>query len=161
VFSGAHSSFGVVFWPKPLNGVASRHLWLTDCLLLLARDIALNPGPTRYPCTICVAPVHSNQCALCCDMCQRWAHAVCDRVSAKQYCIMASQEEFPWCFPSCLLSQLPFCNEDDVDVSDDTIVDDYNGDLQIISDVFSIPCHKLRFIYHNVQGLRSKWNHLP
>jgi len=39
------------------------------CLLLLSGDVALNPGPVKFPCVVCHFPVRSNQCALLCDEC--------------------------------------------------------------------------------------------
>ena len=93
---------------KLMLAIPSRSLWIMDCLLLLAGDVALNPGPSCYPCTVCACSVGSNQRALCCDMCQRWTHATCGGVSAEQYSELAYQGEFPWCCPSCLLLELPF-----------------------------------------------------
>lgn len=147
---------------KPVAGVSSRYFWIIDWLyiLLLVGDVALNPGLSQYPYTACVRPVGSNQHALCCDMCQRWTHATCGGVSTKQYSDMASQEEFPWCCPSCLLSELLLYNEDGNDTSVDIIIEDHSDDLPITSDVLCIPCFGLRFVHHNVQGLWSKWDDL-
>ena len=39
--------------------------------LLLCGNISLNPGPIRYPCTVCKKPVRSNQKALLCDNCDK------------------------------------------------------------------------------------------
>ena len=38
-------------------------------LLMLSGDIELNPGPVKFPCTICKNPVKKNQRGLCCDVC--------------------------------------------------------------------------------------------
>ena len=68
-----------------ISAVPSRSSWIKNCLLLLVGDVALNPGPFRYPCTVYGHSVNSNQRALCCDICQRWMHATCGRVSAERY----------------------------------------------------------------------------
>ena len=36
-------------------------------LLLLSGDIEINPGPVRYPCTVCAKPVRVNQRGVMCD----------------------------------------------------------------------------------------------
>ena len=38
-------------------------------LLLLCGDIQANPGPVRYPCSVCKKSVKCNQKALLCDGC--------------------------------------------------------------------------------------------
>ena len=43
--------------------VPSRYCFWLNCLLLLAGDIAVNPGPVQFPCTSYLAPVNS----LCSD----------------------------------------------------------------------------------------------
>lgn len=127
-------------------------------MLLVAGDIALNPGLIQHPYTLC--SVQSNQCALCCDVCQQWTHAIYGRVSTKQYSDMVSQEEFPWCCPLCLLSQLLFFDEDIVENFVDTTIEDHSDDLLIISDVLCGFCSKLKLIHHKLQGLWSKWDDL-
>jgi len=36
-------------------------LWIFYFVLLLSNDIGLNPGPVRYPCSVCCKPVCRNQ----------------------------------------------------------------------------------------------------
>ena len=43
-------------------------------VILLCGDIALNPGPIRWPCTVCGKCVRSNQRALLCDLCDKCSH---------------------------------------------------------------------------------------
>ena len=38
-------------------------------LLLACGNVALNPGPAKFPCTVCTLAVKSNQRALLCDSC--------------------------------------------------------------------------------------------
>ena len=40
--------------------------------LILSGDIALNPGPVKYPCGSCEKPVKSNQHGILCDGCEFW-----------------------------------------------------------------------------------------
>ena len=138
------------------------HSWLADCFLLLAGDVALNPGPFRYPCSVCSRPVRSNQRGIQCDGCCRWTHAVCAGVSEDMWMDMTSQGEFPWHCPPCLLSQLLFPDTSALDSSVSSISSDDNvdRDLLLISDVLSTPPVRLRVVHHNVQGLLSKWTDL-
>ena len=55
-------------------------------LLFLAGDVALNPGPVRFPCTVCHNPVCINQRGIQCDGCEKWTHARCTNVSVNFYC---------------------------------------------------------------------------
>lgn len=55
------------------------------CLLLLCGDISPNPGPLRYPCTVCGKSVRSNQRGLLCDSCGKWSHAVCTGFTTSRY----------------------------------------------------------------------------
>jgi len=77
-------------------------------LLLLVGDVAMNPGPFCFPCSVCTLPVHSNQCGIKWDNCSQWCHAACGDADNYQYQEMIESENFSWCCPTCLLSQLPF-----------------------------------------------------
>ena len=67
------------------GSVLSRYCYWLNCLLFLAGDIAFNPGPIRFPCTVCGRPVCSNQRSIQCDDCQEWTHASCAHVSVDFY----------------------------------------------------------------------------
>ena len=41
--------------------VPSRYCFWFNCLLFISGDIAVNPGPVRFPCTVCSRPVCINQ----------------------------------------------------------------------------------------------------
>lgn len=83
---------------------------LISWTLLTSGDIETNPGPSRrwkYPCTVCSAPVKSNQRGgIQCDRCDLWTHASCGGVGQEEY------EELygDWFCPTCELSDLPFAN---------------------------------------------------
>ena len=78
-----------------------------NLLLLLCSDVLSNPGPVRYPCTVCNKSVCSNQRALQCDECQLWSHAGCVHVSSSLYSVLQAKIQFSWQCPSCLFAALP------------------------------------------------------
>ena len=81
----------------------------------MARDIALNPRPVSFLCQVCSSPVTHAQRGLECDTFRQWIHTKCASVDIQQYHDFTAQENFYWCCPPCLLSQLPFTgSESDV-----------------------------------------------
>ena len=62
-------------------------LWTFFLVLLLSYDVELNPGPVRFPCSVCYKPVCVNQQALQCDLCNYWCHRVCCGVDAHTYAV--------------------------------------------------------------------------
>ena len=88
-----------------------RRAWPTCYwLILLAGDVESNPGPTKYPCTLCNKAVRSNQRAIACSRCENWTHANCCGVSAAEYRKLGEQADEPWYCPSCMMSELPYFN---------------------------------------------------
>ena len=87
-----------------------RGLALPNCywLILLAGDIKRNPGPTKYPCTVCGKAVRSNQRGILCSRCQNWTHANCCGVSPAEYRRLGEHEDELWYCPGCTLTELPF-----------------------------------------------------
>ena len=85
----------------------SVYLCLFDlaAILTLSGDIHQNPGPTRFPCTICERAVKTNQRAIQCDECKFWTHCKC---SLEEYSVLQELENFCWTCNRCLLSFLPF-----------------------------------------------------
>lgn len=57
--------------------------------LILAGDIATNPGPTQsksvYPCGLCENPVTWSTDGVCCDECSLWHHRSCIEMSIADY----------------------------------------------------------------------------
>lgn len=82
------------------------HYWL----LLLAGDIEVNPGPVRYPCTVCSKAVRKNQRGICCDRCESWSHARCCQIDVGEYERLGKSNE-EWFCPSCIAAELPFVDE--------------------------------------------------
>lgn len=62
-----------------------RYCYWLNCLLFLAGDIVLNPGPVRFLCNVCAHLVCTSQCGIQCDGCNKWTHASCSDVSADLY----------------------------------------------------------------------------
>ena len=58
------------------------YYWL---ILLLAGDVETNPGPTRYPCTVCSKAVMSRQKVVKCTRCERWTDASYGGISNTEY----------------------------------------------------------------------------
>ena len=89
------------------GSLPSRYYYWLSCLLFLAGDIALNPGPARFPCTVCARPVRVNQRGIQCDGCDKWTHASCSNMSRDLYTQLEAHVEFSWRCPSCLFQELP------------------------------------------------------
>ena len=121
--------------------VPPRYCFWLNCLLFLAGDTAMNPGPARFPCTVCSRPVCSNQHGIQCNGCQKWTHASCAHVSDEVYKQMECQVEFPWFCPSCLFLELPSCFDPDLSQLDCKVQSPYSNysdtveTLPIVTDV--------------------------
>ena len=83
-------------------------LWTVFLILLLSYDVELNPGPVRFPCSVCYKPVHVNQQALQCDNCVYWCHCVCCGVDSQAYAVFQNAEAFGWICPKCVADIMPF-----------------------------------------------------
>ena len=46
-------------------------------LLALAGDVHPNPGPSRYPCSVCFKNVTSHGTSYLCTRCSHWVHSRC------------------------------------------------------------------------------------
>ena len=63
--------------------------------LILSGDIALNPGPVKYPCGSCEKPVKSNQHGILCDGCEFWYHRKCTTLNINEYTALGNSDD-PW-----------------------------------------------------------------
>ncbi|KAK3087255.1 hypothetical protein FSP39_003689 [Pinctada imbricata] len=81
---------------------------LLRCILLCG-DVAQNPGPFKYPCTICRKPSKSNQQALQCDFCDLWTHRKCAKLSVTEYEKLGSPDEMYYCH--LCINRLPNLND--------------------------------------------------
>ena len=74
-----------------------RNFWFMQSLLILAGDVAMNPGPFRFPCRVCTRPVRSNQRGIECDVCRQWCHVACVDVDDFRYREMMESKSFSLC----------------------------------------------------------------
>ena len=84
----------------------STRLCLIYSLLRLSRSgyINLNPGPTAasnnsFKCPICERAVAKTHRAVECDICLRWCHIKCGRVSPSEYDKLQLLDHFYWNCP--------------------------------------------------------------
>jgi hypothetical protein len=54
-------------------------------IILMSGDIAINPGPIKFPCGQCGKSVSSNQRAIQCEECLFWQHIKCIGLPLKEY----------------------------------------------------------------------------
>lgn len=126
-------------------------------LLLLCGDISINPGPIRYPCTVCSRSVKSNQKGILCDSCGKWSHSCCVGISDQKYTSLSTAVDFCWQCPSCLFSVLPNLDVyDSPTASSDETLNPTISDTLSVFEMLSPPFSDLRLINHNIQGLCSK-----
>ena len=76
-------------------------------LILLCEDIQSNPGPSKYPCTLCEKTVRNNQKALQCDEYKEWTHIKCDgQITDAEYAMFQKHEYLSWSWHSCLFANV-------------------------------------------------------
>ena len=122
-------------------------------VILLCGDVALNPGPMKWPCTVCGKCVKSNDRALLCDLCDNWSHTRCVGVSEVRYQELCEvSDDFNWHCPSCLFKQLP-CSDviDDVFNPCDSLSDSVSS-----SDSCTTNSHSLSYICLNSWSIINK-----
>ena len=81
-------------------------------LLVLSGDIESNPGPVRYPCTMCNESVRRNQRAILCSECDGWTHAKCCGVSQAEHQTLSKRFDNTWLCPGCTMPDLPSFDSD-------------------------------------------------
>lgn len=136
--------------------VTSRYCYWLNCLLCLAGDIALNPGPARFPCTVCTHPVHDDQHGIQCDGCMEWTHAGCANVSVDFYNQLEAKVEFSWHCPLCLFQELPLLDVLDGSVSSSSPDSENLAEDPSTIDLLEATISGVRIVHHNVQGIQSK-----
>ena len=169
LFNLTHLDCGVncevddIFWHlkhRPPSGTLRRFspkLFAIN-LILVCGDVALNPGPAKYPCTVCTLAVRSNQRALLCDNCNLWIHCTCCGVGKAQYCSYQQQEDFSWMCPSCLTAHMPFhdCSvlsfTDNFDCSNSSFHEDFYVSIDSPTSTHSF----LRLAHLNCRSLLCK-----
>ena len=129
-------------------------LVVLPCLLWLAGDIELNPGPVKWPCVLCAKPVRSNQDGVECSNCAKWCHRKCEEMSLAEYHRLSNSND-DWFCRQCTLPNFSdsFFSSDSMDES---VENDSSFVLPLAADALLVQPCGLRIIYHNVQGLLSK-----
>ena len=67
------------------------HLWplckqrVLYLILASTGDVEMNPGPIKFPFTMCSKPVKRNQRGIQCDSCDLWTHAYCCNMGTDEY----------------------------------------------------------------------------
>ena len=155
-------------WPLPRGVylfremIVTRHFARFSCVfLLLCGDILPNPGPSRYLCGVCNWLVQAGDKALLYDTCSNWFHIECTRVSPDDYDRYYSLLEFNWSCLLCLFDVLPPGNICDSSTDFGLAAPHFNDALLLPEDLFGGSfTASLRVLYHNVQGLLSKFTEI-
>ena len=72
-------------------------------LLALAGDVYPNPGPSRYPCSVCFKNVTSQGTSYLCTRCSHWVHSRCSGLrNAADY-----RKANGWIYTACKTPQQP------------------------------------------------------
>ena len=129
-------------------------LVVLSCLLWLAGDIELNPGPVKWPSVLCAKPVKSNQDGVECSNCVKWCHRKCEEMSLVEYHRL-SNSDYDWFCHHCTLPNFSdsFFSSDSIDGS---VENDSLFVLPLAADALLVQPCGLRIIHHNVQDLLSK-----
>ena len=77
--------------------------YLCSLLLILARDVAQNPGPRslKYPRGICNKAVKWGHDAVQCDNCDHWYHVPCMNMNPEVYEAVAEHSSLTWICCNC------------------------------------------------------------
>ena len=151
-----HLRFTTRVYSIPFNIRSCINLYL----LILAGDIATNPGPTKFPCGGCYKPVAKPPRGVYCEACCYWWHIKCAAISPAKY------EELSMCgeclnfhfsdsfFDNSALSENDSCVNDDIDSDDNH---------NIFSELFKMKQqHPKRSVgaHININNLRHKFSSL-
>jgi hypothetical protein len=117
-------------------------------LLLLAGDVATNPGPrkARNPCGTCGYAVSEGRRAILCDLCNLWCHFKCVPEMTVQDYNKLSLSDDAWHCPKC--STVP--PEDLFDFTDSFFINSRNDSLCSRSPTPSICIQTLPFTNNSV-----------
>lgn len=98
-------------------------------IILMSGDIAINPGPIKFPCGKCVKSVRSNQLAIQCEECLYRQHLKCIDLPLKEYDRLSNSSENWYCKPCMLPSFSDSYFETSINNNEESSVCDY------------LPCH--------------------
>ncbi len=83
-------------------------------LILLSGDIAMNPGPTSYPCAKCNRGVGSG---ILCNTCNFWIHAKCEGLSRSQLNVLSRTGNLDFICSVCREKQTTLTSTNTIHVS--------------------------------------------
>ena len=130
--------------------------------LSLSGDIHPNPGPAAASnncpkCPICERAVAKTHRAIECDICLRWCHIKCGRVSPSEYDKLQLLDYFYWNCPSCELRALPFADASFLDSNvDDDLVSEPDEDVFTTLKTTMGNNKNLKIGHININGLANK-----
>ena len=128
---GSSVSLDMITIPFPsrliIPAVLCRRHRIVFFLLLLQGNVESNPGPCRYPCGECSAPVKRG---VQCEACYFWLHASCIGLTIDDYQNLQSSDE-PWLCQRCYHEALPFFNIS----STDSVFDISNAPSHCVDDI--------------------------
>lgn len=116
--------------------------------LFISGDVNLNPGPGK--CHICLKTIARNHRVLNCNDCNNRFHIKCGRVGPKEY---KSYQLKDWICTACLLLNLPFTNNVNLDDSLQT-----EQHVEIASDAKNCDLNNLLEPYVNKQCIIGNLN---
>lgn len=82
----------------PIDLKHNHHRMIT--VLIISGDIALNPGPPKYPCGECYKPVAKTHRAVLCEGCNYWWHIKCASISPSEYSSLSKTSD-AWLCKNC------------------------------------------------------------
>ena len=139
---------------RPLFSSFSGLYWL----ILLAGDVEANPGPVKFPCTVCQKPVKTNQRGVCCDVCDLWTHVNCARLKDEEYRRLSFERHLEWMCPLCVLGSLPFPDLDNgvLEGTSAHVFPQLVSSITTADQNFSFLPGSLSYAHLNVQSLAPK-----
>ena len=104
--ASAGLSTSLVKWSRRKLVLKSNPRSHTLLILLLANDIAVNPGPyqPKFPCVICKKAAKYGQHAIECESCNEWFHRSCLGMKAEIYNVLAEHASYSWTCCNCGLA---------------------------------------------------------
>ncbi|XP_060579019.1 uncharacterized protein LOC132735993 [Ruditapes philippinarum] len=133
-------------------------------IIQLSGDIALNPGPIKFPCGGCYRPVASNHRAVYCEACYLWWHIKCAAISASEYVKLSNDDE-PWLCRNC--NTFHFSDsyfEPNISLDSSIQSDCEDNDIPAIFDelinIKKESPNKFTCAYININSLRNKFDFL-
>ena len=123
-------------------------------------DVEINPGPIKYPYTVCSKPVKRNQQGLSCDTCVKLSHANCCGIDKDQYQVLNAAGDFQWTCPTCVLGELPFADSSSLSLDNNEValldISSFYNDNSLLNEYNN----KAIFCLLNPQSMMNKLDEL-